>query len=236
MGSPIYIVLYNFNMAWYYVGIAFGSLIIVLGLAWAIYKSIKNREFKRMLKRIGQKAEEQINADIKVWAKKTKNTFLPASLYAYNQNMVFETDGILITSKALIVVEIKSVKGGIRGDAKAQTWEKLMGENVHTISNPIIQNEKHIEHIVDMTKIKVPTISLIIYSNRANFLDISNIPSHVVVARHANLFEMLDKIEDALPVKMNDYEMKTLVGKIKSFRTNKKADIDLHNSITRKGK
>lgn len=223
-------------MAWYYVGMAIGSLTILTGLAFLIYFSIKNREFKKMLKMIGQKAEDQINGDIKVWAKKTKNHFIPAGLYAYNENKVFEVDSIIVTSRALIVVEIKSIKGGIRGDAKSQYWEKVLGEQAHQISNPIIQNDKHIEHIVEMTKIKVPTISLVVYSNRTSFIDVSNVPSHAVVIRHATLFDVLDKIEASLPEKLNDYDKKMVVGKIKAFKTNKRADVQLHKNITEKGR
>lgn len=223
-------------MTWYIVGIVIGSIVILSGLIFLIILTLKNRQFKQMLKRIGQKAEEQVNADIKVWAKHTNNIFIPAALYSYNENKVFEVDSILVTSRALIVIEIKSIKGGVRGDANSDQWQKVVGDAVYGIKNPIQQNDRHIDHIVNMTNIKVPTISLIVYSNRTAFLDVKNVPSHAVVIRHSQLFEILDKIEESLPEKMNDYDRKTVAGTIKSFRTNKKADINLHKNITEKGR
>jgi len=38
-------------------------------------------------------------------------------VYKYNENKVFEVDSILVTKEVIIVVEIKSINGGIKGDA-----------------------------------------------------------------------------------------------------------------------
>lgn len=220
----------------YIIGITFGSLALLVGLVILIIYEIKNRSFKNTIKRIGQTAEDQINGDLKVWARHTKNLFIPNNLYSYNKNMVFEVDSILVTSKALIVIEIKSINGGVRGKAEDQKWTKVLGEVTHEITNPIIQNEKHIEHLIKMTNIKVPTISLIVYSDRAEFLDVKNTPGHVVVIRHAKLFETLDTIMDSLPEKLNSDKMQAIVNSIKAHRATDKPSIKLHKDITQKGR
>lgn len=222
-------------MTAYIIGITFGALALLVGTVFLVIYEIKNQSFKKMVKRIGQTAEDQINGDLKVWARHTKNLFIPNNLYSYGENKVFEVDSILVTSKALIVVEIKSINGGIRGKATDHKWSKVLGEVTHDISNPIIQNERHIEHLIKMTSIKVPTISLIVYSDRAEFIDVKDAPGHVLVIRHAKLFETLDEIMDSLPVKMNIDKMQAIVNSIKNHRATSRSAIKLHKNITEKG-
>lgn len=222
-------------MAPYISGIVLGSIAILIAISFLIYFAIKNKRFENRIKEIGQKAEDVVNADIKIWSKKTKNLFLPASIYKYGTNKVFEVDSIIITSKVMIVVEIKSIKGGIKGDAESQTWTKVLGDKQFPITNPIVQNDGHIDHLVKMMDIKVPTVSLIIYSNRAKFLDVHNIPSHAAVIRHAELFDTLDQIEKALPIKISTLEMHSLASLIKNQKATKTKDQMLHKKITRQG-
>ncbi len=215
-----------------YVGMGLGSTAIIFFLLIVGYFWHKNRSLKKLTRKLGQSAEVIINNDIATWAKHTKNKFLKASLYQYDINKVFEADGILVTDKGLIVVEIKSIKGEIHGSAKNPFWTKQMGQKQHRTSNPIIQNDKHIEHIMKMTNIKVPIVSLIIYSNRTESIKITDKPEHVVLIRHSELFNSLDKINSVLESKLTDYHVKKLYNKIKSFRTNSSKDIKLHKIIT----
>lgn len=215
---------------------ALGSIVIVFFLALAIVHFVRDNKHKNKIRDIGRSAEIKINDDIKVWAKHTGNLFMPSTLFSYGQNKVFEVDSILVTSKALIVVEIKSIKGDIEGEANSLEWDKKLGEDTFKIRNPIIQNEKHIDHIVRMTAVKVPTISLIIFSNRANSLKASNIPAHALVIRHAELFDTLDEIEKTLPESLNDYEKESIITILKKNQAKKMKDKLLHKRITRKGR
>ncbi len=215
-----------------YAGMALGSITILICVSILGYFWNKNRSVKKLTKKLGQSAETIINNDIATWAKHTTNRFIKASLYAYNKNMVFEVDGILITTKGIIVVEIKSIKGEIIGEAKATQWIKKIGEKQHITGNPIIQNDKHINHIMKMLDIKVPIVSLIVYSNRAESIKVTNQPGHVVLIRHSELFNSLDKINSVLETKLSDQQVKVLYNKIKNFRTNNPKDMDLHKTIT----
>ncbi|CAM9145886.1 nuclease-related domain-containing protein [Mycoplasma marinum] len=215
-----------------YIGMTFGGLLMLIFIGILIYFWFKNRSVKRLTRKLGQSAEVIINKDIATWAKHTKNKFIKASLYSYGRNMVFEVDGILVTDKGLIVTEIKSIKGEIHGDAKNSQWIKQMGQKQHATGNPIIQNDKHIKHIMDMTGIKVPIVSLIVYSNRAESIKITNQPEHVVLTRHSELFNSLDKINSILERKLSEHQVKKLYNEIKSFKTNSSKDIKLHKEIT----
>ena len=213
-------------------GATFGSIIIAAAIGFFFYTYYKKRSLKKLIKELGQKAEDKINRDLKIWAKHTKNKFIDASLYSYNQNKVFEVDSILITSQAVIVVEIKSINGGIKGSAEDVQWQKVLGEKRHSISNPVIQNQKHIDHILKMLKTKLPVISLIIFSNKAKFIDVTGTKTHVAITKHADMYDVLDNITSKLPIAFSETEFKNVYAQIKSFRTTSKEDIDLHKSIT----
>ncbi len=213
-------------------GMVFGTIIMAVIVAICAFFAYKNNSIKRLTKKLGQKAEIAINSDILIWARHTKNKFLKASLYKYDQNKVFEVDGILITKKALVVVEIKSIKGDISGNAKEAFWIKQIGEKKHHTSNPIIQNDKHIEHIMKMLRITIPVVSLIVYSNRAGSIKIEKQPGHVIITRHAELFNKLDEIDQSLEPRMTYAQVSSLAKSIKVYKTNKLQDMQLHKSIT----
>ncbi len=216
----------------YITGVVIGSIIILSAFALYIVLLFKNHSIKKLIKKIGQTAEDRVNADIKIWAKHTNNRFIPASLFKYNENQVFEVDSIIVTSSAIVVVEIKSINGGIKGKSSDPKWTKNLDETSHYITNPIIQNDKHIDHIVKMTSMKVPMISLIVYSNRAKYLDITEVPPHVAVIRHAELFDKLDEIERSLPPRLSPMDAKNMFKAIKSYRSTDAADLSLHKKIT----
>ena len=218
-------------MIYFILGIIIGSLLIAIAIGFSIYFYTKKTNIKKLIKKLGKTAEETINADIKVWAKHTKSKFWPATLFKYSDNKVFEVDSILITKKALYVIEIKSIKGVIKGDVKNPYWTKVLGANKFKITNPIIQNDKHIKHIITMTGIKIPTISLIIFSNRAEKLEIKNIPSYATIIRHTELFNTLDTIEETLDSNIFSDNRKNIIDSINNFKTKKREDIILHKHI-----
>lgn len=222
-------------MAGYITGMTIGSFVLLIGLYFLISYLWKKRSHYKNIKEIGRSAELKINGDLYTWSRQTKNLFLDSSYFLYKQNKVFEVDSILLTDRALYVIEIKSIKGIIKGDAQKSSWIKKLGEQEFPITNPIVQNDRHIEHILKMTNTKIPTISLIIYSNRADYLNVTNIPSYVALIKHSQLFDTLDSIERSLPPKFNSHEKQLIMNKIKSFKTSKRKDINLHKKITRQG-
>lgn len=220
-------------MTGYIVGMTFGGIFLLIGIIFLLLINHKKIAEKKLIKKLGTKAEVLINSDIKFWSKRTNNKFIQASLYSYDSNKVFEVDSILITNKALIVIEIKSIKGGVEGRAENPKWEKVLGDARHYITNPIIQNDKHIEHIIKMLGVKIPTISLIVFSNRTQYLKIENKPSHVLITRQADLFDTLDEINKSLQVIMNEDQVKDIYMRIKQHMTTNRKDEKLHYEITR---
>ncbi|MCK5867192.1 MAG: NERD domain-containing protein, partial [Mycoplasmataceae bacterium] len=169
-------------------------------------------------------------------AKQTKNIFIPASIFKYGSNKVFEVDSIIVTTETIIVVEIKSINGGIEGGCSDEKWIKVLGNVRHEITNPVIQNQKHIEHIIKMMKTKMPIISLVVYSNRADYLSVRDIPLHAVVIKHSKLFDTLDQISSSIETRFSKDKIIDIAKLIKTYTATKKEDIKLHRNITRGGK
>ena len=212
-------------------GIIIGTIFLSIIFSAYVYFAFKKNSLNQLIKKLGSKTEEQVNADLKIWSKHTNNKFIGPNVFHYDENKVFETDSILITKEAIIIVEIKSINGGIKGNTNEDFWTKILGDKTFKIVNSVKQNEKHIGHIVKMIDLKVPMVSLIIYSNKTKFIDITNIPSHVAIIRQADIFETLDNLTISLTSKLTDDDIKTIYQKIKSFVAKTKG-INLHKKIT----
>lgn len=210
----------------------FGSILLLMLFAIAIYFIYQKRSQINLRRRLGRTAEEKINADISAWAKHTRNKFIPPNIFSYEENKVFEVDSILITSEALIVIEIKSIHGAVEGNANNEYWTKRTANNTFNITNPIKQNDKHISHIIKMTGVKVPTISLIVFSDKATYVNVADQPSHVIVIKHNELFKTLDKLSVDLPTKLTAEDKHEFYKLINSFKANRKGK-NLHKRITK---
>lgn len=181
------------------------------------------RQQKHFKKNIGVIAEEQISTKIENWASLRHFAYIGPNLYKQDHKL-FEIDGILITSKAIVVIEIKSINGHIIGDSRSTNWEKHIYNKVHPINNPVIQNERHLKHVVSMLGFKVPMLSLIVFSKRVEKLEIENSLSHVIITKEDQLFEVFNEIME-LPTKMNSMQIKELEEAIIQYTTSNPQDI-----------
>jgi hypothetical protein len=102
----------------------------------------------------------------------------------------------------------------------------------HDITNPLKQNDRHIKHIQKILVEKVPIVSLIVFSNRAENLKLTNIPEYAIVIRHSNLFQKLDKIKVVLKPALSNKDLKKIKKTIYQYRTNSKYSRNLHDKIT----
>ncbi len=213
-----------------------------------MYLFVKNRVYNKLIKRVGVIAEQAINSDISLWARYTRNKFIPSSLFRYQQNNesnqkngenyqtnFFEVDSLVLTDRALIVVEIKSIKGGIRGSAKDQMWTKIADKSTFSIKNAVLENDQHIKHIRSMLSERIPMISLIVFSNKATFIDLTDLPSHVVVTKHTDIFNTLDEINHSLEPTIDKETKRKIIRKLKAHITNKSRDWIMHEQIMIKG-
>ncbi|MGZ9432003.1 nuclease-related domain-containing protein [Mycoplasma sp. CB776] len=187
---------------------------------------LRFKYFKKMSKQeqLGLEAEKNINFLLRKWAEKNNFYFLESSLYKYNDNQLFEVDGILLTNKAIIIVEIKSINGVIKGNSTEKTLNKVLGNKSFEISNPIYQNDKHIYHIKKMLDGNFPILSLIVFSNRAQRLEIENELAYVIICLEDELNQILFDINTSLEERINPETLKAIKEAFEKYQTNNKKD------------
>ncbi|MGL6125430.1 MAG: nuclease-related domain-containing protein [Metamycoplasmataceae bacterium] len=209
----------------YLVGISISLFLMLLILAIFLFIFLKRKKTKESYTdKLGKDAEQKVNNIIQNWADRNNAHYIPSSMFKYDKNKIFEVDGILITARALVVVEVKNINGIIEGKGLEKTWFKLMGSKRHEINNPIMQNEKHIEHILAITKLKVPMLSLIIFDTRTEELRCTEIPSHVLVIKVEDVENSLDTINDQLMPKINMGEIQKIYYSLLEHKTSAPED------------
>ncbi|PAK21271.1 hypothetical protein CJJ23_02900 [Mycoplasmopsis agassizii] len=213
------------------IGLGLGSLLVIFIIIFAFWLSARLRKSKT--KKIGYAFEKRVEKLITTWVGDKNKLFHPASIYSYDDDKYFEVDGILITARAILVLELKSINGKITGKADEPIWTKQIGNKIHDIKNPIIQNDKHIEHILKMLNVKLPMLSVIVFDSKAEDVKIIDQPSHVVVTNEKNLTNILDEMDNFLNIKLNNSEMTYISDLLNKHKSNKKEDKKIHSSYTR---
>lgn len=222
-------------MKWYILGISLSLTIIILFIAIFFWFLIKKNLFENSLAKKGKLTEQKINEKLSLWANINNSLYIPSSIFKYDNNKIFEVDGILLTTRALICVEVKNINSTkIYGNGNEKEWVKEIGKNKHMIKSPIFQNDKHIDHIVKMTNMKMPIISLIIFdSNSCKEIDIQNTPSHVLVIKSDMIDNTLEGIKSALIPKISKNEIEKMYSKLIEHQTFDKKDKELLLSFSK---
>ncbi|MGL5519804.1 MAG: nuclease-related domain-containing protein, partial [Metamycoplasmataceae bacterium] len=101
----------NFNLEqdWkILVALIIGLSSVVIFLVLTLLFFFRKRKKISKNKKIGNEAEEKINKLLNAWALKNNSKYISSSLFKYD-NYLFEVDGILISPRSLIIVEVKSI-------------------------------------------------------------------------------------------------------------------------------
>ncbi|WMJ22469.1 nuclease-related domain-containing protein [Paludicola sp. MB14-C6] len=132
---------------------------------------------KRKIIKIGKDGEKKVASTLKKYAgirgyKVINDLYLP--LY----DKTTQIDHVLIGFFGIIVVETKNLSGEIYGDPKKKDWLHIMGEKKHTLYNPLMQNQTHIDcirHLLGKENIyNVNIESLVVFSARKVTLFVPN--------------------------------------------------------------
>jgi hypothetical protein len=111
-----------------------------------------------------------------------------------------------------------------------------MGSKRHEINNPIIQNDKHIEHILAISKLKVPMLSLVVFDSRTEKLICTEIPSHVLVIKVEDMETSLNAINDQLMPKINMGEIQKIYYALLDHKTSAPEDYKMLLSFGKEAK
>lgn len=223
----------NYNL--YVVGVALSTSLMLIIAILVLFFWFKKRNKNNELTKKGKMTEMAINEKLSLWANINDSLYIPSSMFKYGKNKIFEVDGILLTTRALICVEVKNINASkIYGVGNEKEWVKEIGQNKHMIKSPIMQNDRHIEHIVAMTEIKMPIVSLIIFDSiSCKNLEITNVPNHALVIKSNQLDSTLEGIMSALIPKIPKNEIEKMYEKLKDHQTNNRKDKELLKSFSR---
>jgi len=131
-----------------------------------------------------------------------------------------QIDNMLITQKALYVVEVKNYKGMIFGTPKNKDWTVTVKHvnrkksrsgktyyrthiSKHKFYNPIKQNKTHINKILNLTNIGdcIPIINIVVFGKRAILKDVTPTPDAYVITQRV-LRNLILSIEESISAKI----------------------------------
>lgn len=109
-----------------------------------------------------------------------------------------EIDLVLICSKGLFVFECKNYSGWIFGDDLQNKWTQTLPKgrgrcHKEQFYNPIMQNSSHIIHLKNIIGKKIPTWSVIVFSDRSVFKNVT-IRSKINVVNHYRVASVVAEI------------------------------------------
>lgn len=213
-------------------GFIVGSVIVLLSwlvvlVLWLFFHF--RASYTKILKQNkGKEYEKQVNDKLLQWAIDNQSFFINSSILKQG-DLLFEVDSILITRKAVIVVEIKSLNGFIKGDFYSNYWTKTSFNHQHKIYSPIVQNKMHIIKLQKLLNMPVPFFSLVIFSSKTKSLEISNYfdyQNDILIIFEPDLRFKLDLLMQQLINNYISYEdQKRIFQLIEHFIDNSRANV-----------
>lgn len=109
-----------------------------------------------------------------------------------------QIDLVAITSVGIIVFEVKDYKGWIYGRGKDYKWTQVLayGKKKYQFYNPIMQNNKHIEHLKNQLPqfATIPFYSILVFYGDCNVNNIDFVPNNTFIAKPNRIFEVINSI------------------------------------------
>jgi len=162
-------------------------LLILLRYILTENYNIKGTMFERKVKLILEKKQA-----------KEKCFLINDCLFNY-ENEYTQIDNILVTTKAIFVVEDKNYSGNVYGKESDPYWTQSSGKYKNTFFNPIMQNKKHIKITKKVLNLfdYIPVYNIIVFSNNAKIKNVNlnndNTDTHLVkdfdLAKEINYIE-----------------------------------------------
>jgi len=172
------------NMIYYVIG---GVLLFII-LSMILISIAK----KRKIIKLGKDGEKKVAKVLKKLSSSRKYKIIN-DLYLPLYDKTTQVDHILIGSFGLIVIETKNLSGEVYGDPKKKDWLHIIGKKKHTLYNPLMQNQTHIDcirHILGKENLYSVTIdSLIVFSAKKIQLFVPNKLPTIRIKKLKNYFK-----------------------------------------------
>lgn len=190
-------------------------IISILGLVLLIFNT---RWFK------GYYGEWQVNRKLKKLAKLYGGLEFH-DLMLEDHRSSSQIDNVLLTSKALYVIEVKNYGGYIFGNEENQYWTQTIKHvntkksrsgkiykktsiSKHKFYNPLKQNKTHINKIKSLTDIDdyVPIINIVVFGNRAYLRDVTH-SNETYVVNVSQLHKLIKRLETEIEEEISNDNM-----------------------------
>lgn len=169
----------------------------------------------------GERGEQKVSKIVdRVCANTTaipiKNLYLP-----WPDGGTAQIDELIIADSGIYVIEMKNYKGWIFGNESNQYWTQVLYTRYRGVStknrlyNPIRQNASHISCIRKNLKgYNGPIHSLIVFSDEAEFKDVTVNSSGVYVLYQSNLRRVIQEIDSAYKGSVSESEISDIHTKL----------------------
>lgn len=160
---------------------------------------------------------------------KKNNYLLFNDLYIMDKekNATVQIDHILITNKAIYVIETKNYKGWIFGDEKSYKWTQVIYKEKNQFYNPIKQNEGHIKALKNELGLyrDIPFINIVAFSYRSTLknIEVNSQNTHVIYETH--LKRTIKRIEDRIVSNITEKELDYIKGIINNKNISKQKGV-----------
>ncbi len=203
---------------WILGGVALTALVALV--VFLVYR-------KKRTDRIGVKGEKKVAGILKRWAL-LRNYKVINGLYLPLYDKTTQIDHIVIGFFGMIVIETKNMGGEIYGNPKEKSWTHIMGKQKHSLYNPVMQNQAHIDCIRHwLAKENIYNISIdsvIVFANNKAELYLTK--SDAVIIKLKQLKKLLHK---AKYEKDRDVDVEKLYNALLAHQVTDKALLDRHN-------
>lgn len=209
----------------------FSIIIFTILLAFVItYFSIKAYR-KSKSKKIGNNCEKSVKHILNKICKKNKYKILN-NIYLPLYDVTTEIDHIVIGDFGMVVVETKGLNGEVFGNEYEKNWTHIIGNQKHTLYNPLMQNKTHIDcirHILKKENIyNVDIESLVVFGGNNIELNISkNLP--VITSNLLKSYFRKSKLK-----KQSNFDVDKVYNTLLKYKVTDKSLINKHNSNVHK--
>ena len=199
-----------------------GAILIVLAvlIVYFVYR-------RKRTDRIGVKGEKKVAGILKRWAL-LQNYKVINDLYLPLYDKTTQIDHVVIGFFGMIVIETKNMGGEVYGNPKEKNWTHIMGNQKHSLYNPVMQNQAHIDCIRHwLAKENIYNISIdnvVVFAN--NRVQLYLTKSDAVIIKLKFLKKILHKSKYD---KERDIDVDRLYNALMKHRVTDKALIARHN-------
>ncbi len=174
-----------------------------------------------------------------------------------------QIDHIVITRKAIFVIESKDYKGNVFADIGSQNWSQKLEYvkstpskyiyfskygtpyrrhylkkhvDVHKLYNPVLQNEGHIKAIkYHLSDINIPIVNMVVFSNRGNLVLKPYDNRDLFIIHETDLQYILKAYMDTRPNLISDKDLLYIENLLICLNTNSEQNAFDHvNRLTKK--